>query len=66
MYIILILSFPCFFLLQDLIKEKGQCLEDNVAEINQLKASLRDRDQDIERANQMLLNTEDTIDVSRQ
>ena len=45
------------------MKEKTSCLEERDNEINQLKTSLRERDQDIERANQMLLTTEETIDV---
>ena len=34
-------------------------------EARQLRLSLRERDHDIERANQMLMTTEETIDVSR-
>lgn len=49
---------------QAAIEDKFKALEEKDTEVRQLKTALRERDRDIERANQMLLTTEETIDVS--
>ena len=45
--------------------EKFKSLEEKENEMRQFKTLLRERDRDIERANQMLLTAEESIDVSR-
>ncbi len=49
---------------QDAMQEKFKALEDKDVELRQLKNLLRERDRDIERANQMLLSAEESIDAS--
>ena len=49
---------------QEAVQDKFKVMEEKDHEIRQLKMALRERDHDIERANQMLLTTEETIDVS--
>ena len=46
------------------MEEKFKSLEEKESEMRQLKTLLRERDRDIERANQMLLTAEEGIDVS--
>jgi len=46
------------------MEEKCQAAAMKDTEIRQLRAALRERDSDIERANQMLLRTEEMIEVS--
>ena len=46
------------------MEEKFASVEEKETEIRQLKTLLRERDRDIERANQMLLTAEESIDVS--
>ncbi|XP_013384571.1 myomegalin, partial [Lingula anatina] len=48
---------------EEAIEEKFRALEEKDNEIRGLKMSLRERERDIERANQMLLNSEETIDT---
>jgi hypothetical protein len=50
--------------LQDAIEEKFRLLEERDTEVRQLKLSLREKEHDLERANHMLLTTEEAIDVS--
>ena len=47
------------------MEEKFKSLEEKENEMRQFKTLLRERDRDIERANQMLLTAEESIDVSR-
>ena len=58
------LILSCLSTPQDAIDDKYKSLEEKDTEIRQVKMALRERDRDIERANQMLLTTEETIDVS--
>lgn len=51
-------------MLQEIIEEKYAAVEDKDSEMRRLKMALRERDHDIERANQMLMSTEQTIEVS--
>lgn len=53
-----------WYFLQDAAHDKYLKMGEKDSEIRQLKMALRERDHDIERANQMLLTTEETIDVS--
>ena len=46
------------------MEDKCQTAATKDTEIRQLRTALRERDSDIERANQMLLSTEEMIDVS--
>ena len=46
------------------MEEKFRALEERDAEVRQLKMSLREKEHDLERANHMLLTTEEAIDVS--
>jgi hypothetical protein len=50
--------------LQKCVSEQYESLEVKDAEIRQVKMALRERERDIEKASQMLLVTEETIDVS--
>ena len=49
---------------QDAVDDKYKTLSERENEIRQLKQSQRDKERDIEKANQMLLNAEESIDVS--
>lgn len=46
------------------MEDKFKLLEDKDTEVRQLKLALRERDRDQERSNQIMVNTEETIDVS--
>ena len=54
----------CKTIVQETMEEKCQAAVMKDTEIRQLRAALRERDSDIERANQMLLRTEEMIEVS--
>ena len=50
--------------MKDAMQEKFKAVEEKENEVRQIKTLLRERDRDIERANQMLLTAEESIDVS--
>ena len=54
-----------YFIFQSKAKDHELSVAQKASEIRQLKLALRERDNDIQRANDMLLTTEETIDVRK-